>query len=153
MAKYVFLLISAVIVFVIASEMRIERDRIPTKSEKMVELLENYAFSAPKVVEVLLDEEIDNKKTREKVKVIIIRTDTEYLPKAQRVPDKAENVMDILSARLPGNDFGTPLSENASFFRMLTSNSDWAVSTIETTRGHFSLWKRVTDINFASSLE
>jgi len=153
MKKYLFLLVCAVVVFFVASELRIERERIPTESEIVVDLLGEYAFNTPLEVAVLFNEETENRKKREKIKIIILKTNEEYLPKAQRVPDKSIQVIDILNDKLPDYDFGFPVSESASFFRMLTSNSDWGVSTIETSLGHFSLWRRVTDIHHATSLE
>ncbi len=153
MKKYLFLLVSAVVVFFVASQLRIDREHIPTESEIVVDLLENFAFIRPKEVDVLFKEKNADKKRREIILIMVLKTVDEYLPKSSRIEDKASRALEIMRTSLPDYDFGEPVSEKASYFRMLTSDSEWTVSTIETSQGHFSRWKRVTDMFSATSLE
>lgn len=153
MQKYIFLLISAVVVFFVASELRIERERVPTEAEKAIDLVENFIVIRPKEVDVLFKEFTVDNKRREKILVMILKSDQEFQPKSSRVPDKSSNVIDMMNASLPEQDFGTPKAEDANFYRMITADSEWMVSTIETSKGYYSRWKRVTDMFSATSLE
>ena len=153
MQKYLFLLVSAVVVFFVASELRIERERIPTEGEKAIELLENFIVIRPREVDVLFKEFTVDNKRREKVLIMVLKSDMEFQPRSSRVVDSSENVIKMMKASLPEHDFGTPKAEDANFYRMLTSDSEWMVSTIETSEGYFSRWKRITDMFSATSLE
>ena len=153
MQKYIFLLVAAVIVFFIATEMRLERERIPTEAEKVSELLEDYVFIRPREVSVLFNETTVDNQRREKTLIMVLKSDQEYQPKSQRIPDNSNKIINLMNDSLPDYDFGTPIAEEANFFRMLTADSDWKVSTIETSKGYFSRWKRVTDTFSATSLE
>jgi len=153
MKKYIFLLIAAAITFFVASELRIERERIPTEAEVVSDMLENFVFVRPREIEVLYKKETVDNKERQKILVLVLKSDEEYLPKSQRIVDNAENIILNFKTLLPDYDFGTAKEGNPSFFRMLTADSEWSVSTIKTTQGYFSQWKRVTDIFSATSLE
>jgi len=153
MKKYIFLLIAALIAFFVGTELRIERERIPTESELVIEFLEDFSFTNPRELNVLLKHKTVDKKRRENILVLVLKTDQEYWPKSQRIKDDTDKVMDIFKASLPDYDFGVPEKGTASYFRMLTFDSAWEVSTIQTSNGYFSRWKQVTDIFSASTLE
>ena len=153
MKKYVFLLIAAVIAFVVGTELRLERERVPTEAELVVDFLEDYAFVRPREVTVLLKETTVDKKRREKKLVLVLKSDEEYLPKSQRIKDDDAKVLGIFQDSVPDYDFGTVEPGSASYFHMLTFDAEWKVSTIKTSNGHFSHWEQVTDLFSASSLE
>jgi len=153
MQKYLFLLVTVVVVFYVASELRIERERVPTEGEVANKLLEDFIVIRPRDVDVLFKEFTVDNKRREKILVMILKSDQEYMPRASRVPEKSSAVIKMMHESLPDYDFGTPKSEEANFYRLLTSNSEWMVSTIETSKGYYSRWKRITDMFSATSNE
>jgi len=146
MQKYVFLVVVAVVVFVVATQMRLAREHVPTKSEIVIELLEDYAFMRPKYVDVLFKEEHTDKERRENILIMVLKTNDPYQPKAQLVPDQASRALEIMQKDLPDYDFGEPVSDKAEYYRMLSADSEWTVSLLETSKGKFSRWKRVTDM-------
>ena len=106
MQKYLFLLVAAVVVFFVASELRIERERTPTEGEVANNLLENFIVIRPKDVDVLFKEFTVDNKRREKILVMILKSDQEYMPRASRVPDQSSEVIKMMHDSLPDYDFG-----------------------------------------------
>lgn len=118
------------------------------KSDKeiILEQFEDLTINKPKNITVLLNRKQVNKETREIVKTYVFKTYEELLPKAQRVPHSADDVISEMNRHLPEYDFGSP-KEKGSYFRLLTPNADWQVTAVETTNGYFSQWVQVTDIH------
>ena len=104
MQKYLFLLVAAVVVFFVASELRIERERIPTEGEKAIELLENFIVIRPREVDVLFKEFTVDNKRREKILIMVLKSDMEFQPRSSRVPDKSTEVIKMMKASLPDHD-------------------------------------------------
>ena len=150
MRGLIFLVVIIPFILLIVSELSESLKETPehlkTEQQKVVEMLEDFTFNTPAQMEVLLNREHIDNKTRERIKTIVLKTDEEYLPKTQRVPDKADNVIAILEKSLPNGQFGQAKSDTGSFFRMLTANSEWLVYSIETDQGHFSRWERRADV-------
>lgn len=118
-----------------------------TAQQKVERILKGLTFTTPQSFDVLLNEERVDKNKRESIKLLLLKSDVEYLPMSPRVEDKLEPALDVFKKDLPNYDFGKPLGEKASYFRMLTSNErDWNVITIQTDKGYFSRWEQRADL-------
>lgn len=146
MRGLLFLIAIVPLALMLAAQFKSESDRVPTEKEQIVSLLEDMTFNTPRRIQVLLNEDRLDKEKRQRIKTIILKTDEEYLPKSQRIVDKAPVVLDILRKDLAGHDFGTAVGDKASYFRWLTSDAEWTLSSVETSNGHYSRWEGVGDI-------
>jgi len=143
----IFFIVVLPFIFLLAVQLDEPPEHLKTEKEKLVDLLEDLTFNTPKEIIILSNEEHFDQKTRVKIKTLILKTNEEYLPKSPRILNKAKTVLDRLKTGLPAHDFGEPKSTQAHSFRWLTPNSEWIVSSVETSYGHFSRWEKTTDVH------
>lgn len=152
MRQLILLIVIVPFILLIVSELQQQFREIPedelTDQQKVERALDGMTFNTPSEMDVLINREyVDNSK-RERVKLIIVRSEGEYLPMSPRIDDKSVSVLSILRKDLPEYDFGVPENEQASYFRMLTSNQrDWNVVSLKTDKGYFSRWEQRTDLH------
>ncbi len=147
MKAVIFLIVILPFAFLLTAEFDEPPEHLKTEKEKLVDLLEDLTFNTPKEIIILSNDDHFNPKTRVKIKTLILKTNEEYLPKSPRISNKAQIVLDALKTDLPAHDFGEPTSTQAHSFRWLTPNSEWLVSSVETSNGYFSRWKKTTDVH------
>ncbi len=141
-------LVSLLIIFAILLPVVMDKpEHMKTDWERIREQLGPYAFNTPKDIEVLLRRQSVDQKTRERIERLILKTNEEFLPRTPRIPDSVDNVMRALRKYLPDYDFGEPVVEEGSYFHWLSPNTKWFVSSIETSRGHFSFWEKRMDVS------
>lgn len=151
MRRLIFLIVAIPFILLLASQVQQALYEPPeselTESERVVRLLENSTFNTPKEISVLLNKDHVDKQARVEFKTIVLKTDEEYLPRSPKSDVEANKVMKILTGDMPEQDFGQPVNDKAAHFRWLTpGGEEWTVSSIETSLGHFSRWKRRADL-------
>lgn len=146
MNRFLILLLIIPIAYFAGVWLRDEPDGPKSDNEILLEQFKDLTINQPKSITALLDRKQVNKQTREIVKTFILKTHEELLPKAQRVPHSAEDIISEMNRHLPEYDFGAP-EDKGSYFRLLTSNADWQVTAVKTSNGYFSQWVQVTDIH------
>ncbi len=151
MKMLLFTIIIGILVFIVAVDTREKPEHLLTKADKVERMLEDYTFNTPKQISVLYQQEHEDKKTRERVKVIVLQTNEEYLPKSPKMPDSFQTVLNELKIHIPDQDFGEQVAEKAAYFQWLSPNSSWVVTSIETTNGHFSRWEKRADVHQLSN--
>ncbi len=151
MKLLVFTIILAALVFIVAVDTREKPEHLQTEADKVENLLEDYVFNTPKQISVLYQQEDEDKKTRERIKTIVLKTDEEYVPKSPRIPNGFQAVLDEMQSHLPDYDFGEQVSEKATLFHWLSPGANWVVTSIVTTNGYYSRWERRMDVHQLSN--
>ncbi len=118
---------------------------VVSEREEVKAILADITFNTPKRVNVLLNEQFLDKKSRIRYNTYVFKTDEAYLPKSPKNPDTAANALEILQTALPEYDFGEPMNDEASYSRLLIGNAEWTISSLHTTYGHFSKWVKQVD--------
>jgi len=147
MKAVIFLIVILPFALLLTAQFKETPEHLKTEKEKLVDLLEDLTFNTPKEIIVLSNEDHFDPKTRVTIKTLILKTNEEYLPKSPPISNKAKTVLETLKTDLPEHDFGEPKSTQAHSFRWLTPSSEWLVSSVETSYGHFSRWKKTTDVH------
>lgn len=150
MKRFLILLLIIPVAYFAGVSLRDEPEGPKTDKEIVLEQFEDLTINKPGNADVLVNRKQVNKQTKEIVKTIVLKTHEELLPKAQRIPHSANDVISEMNRHLPDYDFGAPEGEG-SYFRLLTSNADWQVTSAKTTNGYFSQWVQVTDIHQLSN--
>jgi len=122
-----------------------EPEAVISEREEVKEILADITFNTPKRINVLYNEQFLDKQTRIRYNTYVFKTDEEYLPKSPKNPDTAANALVILKEVLPDYDFGEPINADASYSHLLIGNAEWTISSLHTTRGHFSKWEKQMD--------
>jgi len=146
MRGLIFVTVIAMVAFIVVNELRDPPESMLTERDKIERFLADYTFNSPKDIVVLFQREDVDNKTREKVKTLVLRTDEEYIPRSPRIPDQSMRVFTALTAMVPEHDFGAPIDERAGYFQWLGPNTQWKVSSVVTSTGHYSLWERREDV-------
>lgn len=117
-----------------------------SEKDKIERFLTDYTFNTPAEITVLHDQESLDQDTRMRVRTLLLKSNEEYLPMSPRISDQADRVLGALKSTVSGYDFGVPVEGGASYFQWLSPTSEWKVSSLQTDKGHFSLWERRADV-------
>jgi len=144
-----FLLFIAIIpvVLIVATEFSKKPDQAMTEREKLMDTLNDMTFNRPERITVLIDETTVDKKARERVRTLVLKTNEEYVPKSQRRKSSTDAVLKLLKEKLPEYEFGEIVNSEASFFHLLSPRAEWAVSSLETNKGFYSRWESREDFH------
>jgi hypothetical protein len=151
MRGLIFLVVAVPFVLLLASQLQQTFHEPPeselSEAERVERLLENSVFNTPKKIDVLLNKDHVDKQARVEYKTVILKTDEEYLPRSPKSLVAADKVMQILHNDMPEQDFGQAVGDKGGHFRWLTpGGEEWTVSSIETSLGFISRWKRRADM-------
>lgn len=152
MQRILILLVLIPVAYIISVSFRSEPEGPKSDKEIVLEQFEDLTINQPKTISVLLNRKQTNQQTREIVKTYILKTYEELLPKAQRIPHSADDVITEMNRHLPDYEFGAPEGKG-SFFRLVNANEDWQVTAVKTSEGYYSQWVQVTDIHQLRSNE
>lgn len=122
-----------------------EPEEVKSEREEVKEILADITFNTPKRINVLLNEQYLDKKSRIRYNTYVFKTDEEYLPKSPKNPDTSANALIILKEVLPEYDFGEAINQDASYSHLLFGNAEWTISSVHTTHGFFSKWEKQVD--------
>lgn len=146
MNRFLIILILVPIAYIAGVWFKDEPQGLKSEKEKILEQFEDLTINQPKTITILVNRKQVNKQTREIVKTYVLKTYEELLPKAQRIPHAADDVIQEMNRHLPEYDFGEP-EDKGSFYRLLSANADWQVTAVQTPKGYFSQWVQVTDMH------
>ncbi len=145
MKAVIFTLTIMVVGFLVVTDFRDPPEHMLSRSDKVKNLLEDYTFNTPNYVSVLYQTEVENKQTRKVTKTLVLRTYDEYIPRSPVTKGTYQTALNTLKNLLPEHDFGDAVAEKANYFSWITPNAQWSVTSIETNKGYYSRWKRVSD--------